>query len=377
MGLTAQQRERYLRHLLLPQIGEQGQEKLLASKVLIIGVGGLGSPAALYLAAAGVGTLGLVDSDVVEESNLQRQVLHSTRTVGKSKLESARERITELNPDVQVRTYETRLTSQNALEILADYDVVVDGSDNFPTRYLSNDACVLLKKPNVYGALFRFEGQASVFDATRGPCYRCLFPEPPPPGAVPSCAEAGVLGVLPGLIGVVQATETIKLLLGIGTPLVGRLLLYDALAMSFRTIALKRNRDCPVCGEKPTIRKLIDYEHFCSGGHATMTGIEEITVDELAERLREGGDFVLVDCRNPEEHAQARIDGAMLIPLGTLPERLSELESYRDKTVIVHCAKGGRSARACQILKQAGFARPINVRGGISEWIARGYPVER
>jgi adenylyltransferase/sulfurtransferase len=377
MALTPKQRERYLRHVILPEIGEEGQEKLLAAKVLLVGAGGLGSPAALYLAAAGVGTIGIVDADVVDESNLQRQILHSTEQLGVAKVESARQRLTALNPDVQIVTHPVRLTSANALDIIRNYDLVVDGCDNFPTRYLTNDACVMLGKPNIYGALYRFEGQASVFhSAAGGPCYRCLFPEPPPPGAVPSCAEAGVLGVLPGLIGTIQATEAIKLILGIGTPLIGRLLIYDALQMTFREIKLKRDARCPVCGDSPTIRELIDYEHFCRGQH-TMP-YTEITVDELHEKLAKGcEDFVLIDCRNPDEHAQARIAGAQLIPLPELAKRVYELEEHRGKPIIVHCARGGRSARACELLAQAGFTNLINVKGGIHEWISKGYPVER
>ncbi|MGC8840958.1 MAG: molybdopterin-synthase adenylyltransferase MoeB [Candidatus Sumerlaeaceae bacterium] len=376
MALTDRQRERYLRQIILPEIGPEGQAKLLAAKVLLVGAGGLGSPVALYLAAAGLGTIGIVDFDRVDESNLHRQILHSTSMLGRSKVESARQRLTDLNPDVRVVEHEARLSSANALDIIRHYDLVVDGCDNFPTRYLTNDACVMLGKPNIYGALYRFEGQASVFHASAGgPCYRCLFPEPPPPGAVPSCAEAGVLGVLPGLIGVIQATEAIKLILGIGRPLIGRLLIYDALQMEFRQIALKRDRRCPVCGDSPSIRQLIDYEDFCRRSHAMP--FREITVDELHETLEHGADnFLLIDCRNPDENARARIAGARLVPLPELPQRLNELDDYRDKTVIVHCAIGGRSARACEILAQAGFADPVNVRGGIKAWIERGYPVE-
>ncbi|MCX7625803.1 MAG: molybdopterin-synthase adenylyltransferase MoeB [Candidatus Sumerlaeaceae bacterium] len=377
MTLSEEQRQRYLRHILLPEIGTEGQETLLAAKVLIVGAGGLGSPAALYLAAAGVGTLGIVDADVVDASNLQRQVLHSTAEVGRLKVDSARRRLKALNPDIEIITHPVRLTSANALEIIRLYDVVVDGCDNFPTRYLTNDACVFLRKPNVYGALYRFEGQASVFHtAAGGPCYRCLFPEPPPPGAVPSCAEAGVLGVLPGIIGTIQATETIKLLLGIGRSLMGRLLIYDALQMEFRSITLKRDPRCPVCGDSPTIHELIDYENFCRRSDSVT--YEEITVDELYQKLSQGeGEFVLIDCRNHDEHAQARISGARLIPLPELAKRIGELDDCRNKTVIVHCARGGRSARACELLTQAGFEKTVNVRGGIVEWIEKGYPVER
>src|SRR5918999_396451 len=311
---------RYSRHLIIPDVGIEGQTRLKAARVLLVGAGGLGSPLALYLAAAGVGHLGLVDFDVVDLTNLQRQVLHGTEDVGRSKLASARERITDVNPHVRLETYETRLTSENALEIMRDYDVVVDGTDNFPTRYLTNDACVLLGKPNVYGSIFRFEGQASVFATADGPCYRCLFPEPPPPGLVPSCAEGGVLGVLPGLIGTIQATETIKLILGIGEPLIGRLLLVDALATRFHTVKLRRDPACPACGTR-TIRELIDYEEFCgirsAAAQQLADAVPEITPLELAERLRRGNDIDLIDVREPHEWEIARIPGARLIPLAT------------------------------------------------------------
>src|SRR5918911_425827 len=357
--LTNEEVLRYSRHLILPDVGVDGQRKLKAGRILLIGAGGLGSPLALYLAAAGVGTLGLVDFDVVDVSNLQRQVLHGTKDVGRPKLESARERIRDVNPHVHVELYETRLTSANALDIIRDYDVVIDGTDNFPTRYLVNDACVLLGKPNVYGSIFRFEGQASVFATEDGPCYRCMFPEPPPPGLVPSCAEGGVLGVLPGLIGTIQATETIKLLLGAGEPLVGRLLLVDALRMQFRTVKLRKDPDCPACGTR-TIRELVDYDDFCgvTQAHAAEVAegaVPEITPRELDVRIRRGEAFDLIDVREPHEWEIARIPGARLIPLGTLPEALPTLDSARD--IVVHCKTGGRSARAVRQLQAASYRR--------------------
>ena len=360
---------RYSRHLIIPNVGMDGQRRLKAAKVLLIGAGGLGSPLALYLAAAGVGTLGLVDFDVVDVTNLQRQVLHGTKDVGRPKLESARDRIKDVNPNVHVEGYETRLTSENALEILRDYDLVIDGTDNFPTRYLTNDACVLLGKPNVYGSIYRFEGQASVFATAEGPCYRCLFREPPPPGLVPSCAEGGVLGVLPGLIGTIQATEGIKLLLGVGEPLIGRLLLVDALTMKFRTVKLRKDPSCPVCGTRE-IRELIDYEQFCGidptaaadGGH----GVPEITPEELATRLGRHDDFDLIDVREPYELDIARIDGARLVPLATLAESLHTLDSAKD--IVVMCRSGARSAKAVRQLQGAGFRRVWNLAGGILRW---------
>jgi adenylyltransferase/sulfurtransferase len=337
--------------------------------VLLIGAGGLGSPLALYLAAAGVGTIGLVDFDVVDVTNLQRQVLHGTDDVGRPKLASARDRIGDVNPHVHVETYETRLTSANALEILRDYDVVVDGTDNFQTRYLTNDACVLLGKPNVYGSIFRFEGQASVFATADGPCYRCLFREPPPPGLVPSCAEGGVLGVLPGLVGTIQATEAIKLLLGIGSPLVGRLLLVDALTMQFRTVRLRKDPECPACGTHE-IRELIDYDQFCgvtpSGAPIADDTIPELTPREVAEKRRRGDDFDLLDVRERHEWEIARIEGARLVPLGTLGEALATLDSARE--LVVHCKSGARSARAVRQLRAAGFRRVWNLAGGINRW---------
>lgn len=360
---------RYSRHLIMPEVALEGQKKLKAAKVLCIGAGGLGSPLALYLAAAGVGRLGIVDFDVVDFTNLQRQIIHSTANVGRSKLDSAKERIAEINPFVQVDTYEEALTSENALDLFRDYDIVVDGTDNFPTRYLVNDACVLLGKPNVYGSIFRFEGQATVFYAKEGPCYRCLYPEPPPPGLVPSCAEGGVLGVLPGIIGVMQAIETVKLILGKGESLIGRLVLFDALKMKFRELKLRKNPDCPVCGPNPTITELIDYEEFCGvTPHAEVSvGQEfEITPAELKAKMERGDDFMLIDVREPEEYAIARIPGSRLIPRATLPERVHELSSA--DTIVVHCKSGVRSGMAVDFLKQAGFRKVKNLVGGILRW---------
>jgi sulfur-carrier protein adenylyltransferase/sulfurtransferase len=360
---------RYSRHLIMPEVALEGQKKLKAAKVLCIGAGGLGSPLALYLAAAGVGRLGIVDFDVVDFTNLQRQIIHSTANVGRSKLDSAKERIAEINPFVQVDTYEEALTSENALDLFRDYDIVVDGTDNFPTRYLVNDACVLLGKPNVYGSIFRFEGQATVFYAKEGPCYRCLYPEPPPPGLVPSCAEGGVLGVLPGIIGVMQAIETVKLILGKGESLIGRLMLFDALKMKFRELKLRKNPDCPICGVNPTITELIDYEEFCGvTPHAEVSvGQEfEITPAELKAKMERGDDFMLIDVREPEEYAIARIPGSRLIPRATLPERVHELSSA--DTIVVHCKSGVRSGMAVDFLKQAGFRKVKNLVGGILRW---------
>jgi adenylyltransferase/sulfurtransferase len=362
---------RYSRHLILPDVGLDGQRKLKAGRILLIGAGGLGSPLALYLAAAGVGTLGLVDFDVVDVSNLQRQVLHGTKDVGRPKLDSARDRIHDVNPHVHVEAYETRLTSENALDIIRDYDVVIDGTDNFATRYLTNDACVLLGKPNVYGSIFRFEGQASVFAVEEGPCYRCLFPEPPPPGMVPSCAEGGVLGVLPGLVGTIQATEGIKLLLGVGEPLVGRLLLIDALTMRFRTVRLRKDPDCPACGTHE-ITDLIDYDQFCGVGRGDETSVTssnelpEITPAELALRLRRGDDIDLIDVREPHELQIAAIPNVRLIPLGTLGDALPTLDPSRETVVL--CRTGARSGRAVQQLRAAGFKRVYNLAGGIHRW---------
>ena len=357
---------RYSRHLILPDVGVEGQKKLKAARVLLVGAGGLGSPAALYLAAAGVGTLGLVDFDVVDKTNLQRQILHGTSTVGVSKLESAAARIRDLNPNVQIEPFETRLTSENALDIIREFDIVADGTDNFPTRYLVNDACVLLDKPNVYGSIFRFEGQASVFHAKRGPCYRCLYAEPPPPGLVPSCAEGGVLGVLPGIIGSIQAMETIKLILGAGEPLIGRLLLFDALKLQFRELKLEKDPDCPVCGAHPTVTELIDYQAFCGiGAEPSYDGVE-LSAQELHDEWQRNPDLLVIDVREPHEHEIAHIDGAVLIPLGELPDRLGELDGHRE--IVTHCHHGARSLKALDILKAAGFSKVRSLRGGIDAW---------
>ncbi len=360
---------RYSRHLIMPEVALDGQRKLKAAKVLTVGTGGLGSPLALYLAAAGVGTLGIVDFDVVDESNLQRQILHGTSDVGRPKVESARDKIKDINPNVEVVVHEEALTSENALEIFADYDVIVDGTDNFPTRYLVNDACVLLGKPNVYGSIFRFEGQASVFYAEEGPCYRCLYPEPPPPGLVPSCAEGGVLGILPGAIGTIQATETAKLILGIGEPLIGRLLLYDALGMSFREMKLRKDPNCPICGENPTVTELIDYQEFCGIPQASAAeqanGIPELTVQDLKAKLDNGEEINVLDVREPHEYEVANI-GVRLIPLGELPQRLAELD--QGEPFAIHCKTGGRSAKAVKLLQDAGFQNVYNVKGGITAW---------
>ncbi len=357
---------RYSRHLILPDVGVEGQKKLKAAHVLLVGAGGLGSPAALYLAAAGVGTLGLVDFDVVDKTNLQRQILHGTSAVGTPKLESARARIQDLNPNVQVETFETRLTSENALDIIREFDVVADGTDNFPTRYLVNDACVLLGKPNVYGSIFRFEGQASVFYAKEGPCYRCLYAEPPPAGLVPSCAEGGVLGVLPGIIGSIQAMETIKLIVGAGEPLIGRLLLFDALKLQFRELKLEKDPDCPVCGRNPTVTQLIDYEAFCGIGAEPVYDGADVTADEVKGELDAGKELVLLDVRDPHEYEITHIDGAKFIPLGELPARLNELDDHAD--VVTYCHHGARSLKALEILKAAGFAKVRSLRGGIDAW---------
>ena len=371
--LRPEQFDRYRRHLSLPEMGLDGQRKLLESRVLLIGAGGLGSPLAFYLAAAGVGTIGIVDPDVVDASNLQRQILYRTADVGRSKVEVARERIEALNPDVEVETHATRLSSDNALGIFEAYDLVIDGTDNFPTRYLSNDACVLLGKPNVYGSIFRFEGQASLFDARQGPCYRCLFPEPPPPGAVPSCAEGGVLGVLPGIIATIQATEAIKWLTGAGSTLCGRLLLYDALRMEFNEFQLKKDPSCPVCGDEPSIRELIDYEGFCGlpagSEEPPVRGISATALAERLARRSEGGDdFLLLDVRNPEEFDRAHLEGATLLPVDELAARIEELGPHRARPVVVMCHRGGRSERACRELLAAGFTEVENLEGGIDAW---------
>jgi molybdopterin/thiamine biosynthesis adenylyltransferase/rhodanese-related sulfurtransferase len=363
---------RYSRHLIIPEVGTAGQKKLKAAKVLVIGAGGLGSPVGMYLAAAGVGTIGIVDFDVVDATNLQRQILHSTGDIGKLKLDSARETLAGINPHIAIETYEERLTSKNALNIFADYDVIVDGTDNFPTRYLVNDACVLLAKPNVYGSILRFDGQVSVFDARRGPCYRCLYPTPPPPGLVPSCAEGGVLGVLPGIIGTLQALETIKLILSEGEPLIGRLVLFDALKFTFRELKLKKDPNCPVCGEKRTIHELIDYEQFCGvkppTTEETIDEQTEITVEQLKKRLDRGDDIFILDVREPHEYEIANI-GAQLIPLGELPKRFREIDS--SKEIIVQCKSGQRSARAADFLRKNGFQRVKNLVGGIDAWSER------
>jgi molybdopterin/thiamine biosynthesis adenylyltransferase/rhodanese-related sulfurtransferase/molybdopterin converting factor small subunit len=364
---------RYSRHLLLPEVGVEGQRKLKAARVLTIGAGGLGSPLSLYLAAAGVGTIGIVDFDVVDLTNLQRQIVHGTATLGTPKLESAKARLTDLNPNVNVETYEARLTSENALDIIREYDIVVDGTDNFPTRYLVNDASVLLGKPNVYGSIFRFEGQASVFYAKEGPCYRCLYSEPPPPGLVPSCAEGGVLGVLPGIIGSIQALETIKLIIGAGDSLIGRLVLFDALKLRFRELKLRKDPDCPICGTKPTIHELIDYEAFCGiGAEPDYSGLE-ITVEEFRkEREAKGDALVLIDVREPHEWEIAHIAGARLIPLGQLPDRLGELDGHAE--IVTQCHKGSRSMKALEILRGAGFGKVRNLAGGIDAWAQRIEP---
>jgi molybdopterin/thiamine biosynthesis adenylyltransferase/rhodanese-related sulfurtransferase len=361
--------ERYRRHLSLPEVGAAGQQALFDAKVLLIGAGGLGCPAALYLAAAGIGRLGLVDFDVVDASNLQRQVLYGTADVGRLKVDVASERIAAMNPDVEVVKHPVQLTSENAMELFADYDVVIDGSDNFPTRYLSNDACVLLGKPNVHGSIFRFDGQASVFDARHGPCYRCLYPEPPPPGAVPSCAEGGVLGVLPGLIATIQATETVKIVTGIGEPLYGRLIQYDALQMEFNEFRLKKDPACPVCGESPSVTALIDYAGFCGVPTAEVTTPQpECSAADVHAMRERGEEFLLLDVREPDEFATAHIDGALLLPLGELEQRLGELVEWKGARVVVHCKSGVRSARACEILRSHGFASVENLSGGIEAW---------
>ncbi|HTM41537.1 MAG TPA: molybdopterin-synthase adenylyltransferase MoeB [Terriglobales bacterium] len=359
---------RYSRHLIMPEVGMEGQLKLKAAKVLCIGAGGLGSPLALYLAAAGVGTLGVVDFDVVDYTNLQRQIIHTTADVGRKKLESAAEKVKAINPFITLRPFETRLTSENALELFRDFDIIVDGTDNFPTRYLVNDACVLTGKPNVYGSIFRFEGQVSVFATKDGPCYRCLYPEPPPPGLVPSCAEGGVLGILPGLVGVMQATEAIKLILDKGEPLIGRLLLVDALGMRFRELKLRKNPECPACGKNPTVTKLIDYNEFCGirgEEKPVASNVPEIQPEELKARLDAGDDIFILDVREPHEYQICNLNG-YLIPLGELPKRAHELDSSRE--IVAHCRSGVRSAKAVTFLQQAGFRKVKNLAGGILAW---------
>ena len=375
-ALTNEEVVRYSRHLIMPEVGMEGQLKLKAARALCIGVGGLGSPVLLYLAAAGVGTLGLVDFDEVDYSNLHRQIIHGTPDVGRSKLDSAKARINALNPEVEVVTHEMALSSENALGLFADYDLVVDGTDNFPTRYLVNDACVIGGKPNVYGSIFRFEGQASVFATKDGPCYRCMFPEPPPPGLVPSCAEGGVLGILPGVVGMLQATEAIKLILGVGESLVGRFLLFDALKMRFRELKVRKDPDCPVCGEHPTVTQLIDYEQFCgiaptatAAATSSTEDADEATVEELKTRLDRHESFLLLDVREPQEFEICRIPGSVLIPLGDLPSRLFELEGRDD--MIVHCKSGVRSGKAVKLLREAGYSKARNLKGGILAWINR------
>ncbi|MCU1223736.1 MAG: UBA/THIF-type binding protein [Edaphobacter sp.] len=383
--LTNAEIARYSRHLILPEVGMEGQQKLKAAKVLCVGTGGLGAPLALYLAAAGVGTIGLVDFDTVDDSNLQRQIIHSTATVGMLKVDSAEIMLKGLNPHLNVVKHNTMLTSANALDILKDYDVIADGTDNFQTRYLVNDACVLLKKPNAYASIFRFEGQASIFGTEQGPCYRCLYPEPPPPGLVPSCAEGGVLGILPGLLGVIQATETIKLILGIGDPLIGRLLLVDALGMSFRTLKLRKNPDCPVCGTHPTVTELIDYDQFCGiekpnsvgplevardkavTDAAIVDGIPQITVERLKQKLDAKEDIFVLDVREPHEYPIANL-GAPLIPVGSIESRIAEIAAHKNDEVVVHCRSGARSQKAALALKAAGFTNVSNLAGGILAW---------
>src|ERR1035438_3419242 len=369
--LSNEEISRYSRHLILPEVGMEGQQKLKAAKVLCVGTGGLGAPLALYLAAAGVGAIGLVDFDTVDASNLQRQIIHSTATVGKLKVDSAEIMLKGLNPTVNVVKHNTMLTSANALEIFKDYDIIADGTDNFQTRYLVNDACVLLGKPNAYGSIYRFEGQASVFATEEGPCYRCLYPEPPPPGLVPSCAEGGVLGILPGLVGVIQATEVIKLILGKGAPLIGRLLLVDALNMRFRELKLRKNPECPVCGTHPTVTKLIDYNEFCGivpeapEDKSVKNGIPQITVKELKRRIDAGEDVQLIDVREPYEYQIAQI-GGKLIPQNDVPQRLADID--RSREVIVHCRSGARSQKIAEFLKQAGYPKVANLAGGILAW---------
>ncbi|HEV2709257.1 MAG TPA: molybdopterin-synthase adenylyltransferase MoeB [Edaphobacter sp.] len=383
--LTNDEIARYSRHLILPEVGMEGQQKLKAAKVLCIGTGGLGAPLAMYLAAAGVGTIGLVDFDVVDTSNLQRQIIHTTATVGMLKNDSAELMLKGLNPNLNVIKHNTMLTSANALDILKDYDVIADGTDNFQTRYLVNDACVILGKPNAYASIYRFEGQASVFGTKEGPCYRCLYPEPPPPGLVPSCAEGGVLGILPGLLGVIQATETIKLILGIGEPLIGRLLLVDALGMNFRTLKLRKNPECPVCSANPTQTELIDYDQFCGiekptsvgplevardkavADQPVVDGIPQISVEALKQKLDAKEDVFVLDVREPHEYQIVNI-GAPLIPVGELPNRVGELAAQKDREIVVHCKTGGRSQKAALALKQAGFTNVSNLTGGITAW---------
>jgi sulfur-carrier protein adenylyltransferase/sulfurtransferase len=372
MALTQDQINRYSRHLLLPEVGVEGQEKICNSKVLLIGTGGLGSPLALYLAAAGVGNLGLIDFDVVDFSNLQRQVAHGESTVGKLKVDSAKDRIADLNSSINVKTYNTRLSSENVMEIFADYDIIVDGTDNFPTRYLASDACVLLKKPYIYGCILRFEGQASVFDSQQGPCYRCLYPEPPPPGLVPSCAEGGVIGILPGIVGLIQANEVIKLVLGIGESLVGRLLLFDALTMKFKEMKLRKDPACPICGDNPTITELIDYEQFCGifPVEESDDSEKEIAVEQVKQMLDKKHAFKLIDVREPSEYEICKIDAATLIPLGDIEAKdTAKLNGLNpDDEIVLHCKAGVRSMKALKALEEMGFRNLKSMRGGINEW---------
>jgi sulfur-carrier protein adenylyltransferase/sulfurtransferase len=363
--LSKEEIQRYSRHLIMPEVGMEGQLKLAKAKVLMIGAGGLGAPLGLYLAAAGVGRLGIVEFDKVDYTNLQRQITFTTQDVGRPKALAAQERLSAMNPTIRIDTYQTALTSANALDLFRDWDIIVDGTDNFPTRYLVNDACVILKKPNVYGSIFRFEGQSTIFSYPGGPCYRCLYPEPPPPGLVPSCAEGGVLGILPGIIGLIQATEAVKLILERGEPLVGRLLLYDALAMRFRELKLRRNPDCPVCGDHPTITKLIDYQQFCGIAPEPPT-VQNIDPLEVKAKIDRGEKFQLIDVREPHEWQIGHIPQAKLIPLGELPKRLNELDSAVE--LVAHCKSGVRSAKACDLLRQAGFKKVSNMTGGILAW---------
>lgn len=378
MELTKEQTSRYGRHLILPEVGVEGQKKLLEAKVLCIGAGGLGSPLALYLAAAGIGKLGIADFDVVDFSNLQRQIIHGESTLGELKAESAKKRIADLNSDVEVAIHNARLTSDNAMEIIRQYDVVVDGTDNFPTRYLVNDACVLLGKPNVYGSIFRFEGQVSVFDAKRGPCYRCLYPEPPPPGLVPSCAEGGVLGILPGIVGAMQAAETVKIILQTGSPLIGKLLFVDVLEMKPRELKLRKDKSCPICGNSPTITELIDYEQFCGipVGHESAeqsaVGPNEISVEDFRKMWNGENSPLLLDVREAHEHEICKIEGATLIPLGQIPEKIGELNP--DIEIVVHCHHGGRSLKAAEYMLENGFSKVKSLKGGIDKWAEKFDP---
>ncbi len=377
MELTKEQSSRYSRHLILPEVGVEGQKKLLAAKVLCIGAGGLGSPLALYLAAAGVGKIGIVDFDVVDFSNLQRQIIHGESTLGELKAESAKKRIADLNSDVEVAIHNERLSSENAMEIIKDYDIVVDGTDNFPTRYLVNDTCVLLGKPNVYGSIFRFEGQVSVFDASLGPCYRCLYPEPPPPGLVPSCAEGGVLGILPGIVGAMQAAETVKIILGTGDPLIGRLLFVDVLEMQPRELKLRKDKACPICGDAPTIKALIDYEQFCGipvGNESLQqtVGENEISAEDFKKIWNGKGSPRLVDVREPHEYEICRIEGSSLIPLSQIKDRIGELDP--ESEIVIHCHHGGRSLKAAEYLLENGFSKVKSLKGGIDEWAEKFEP---